>query len=146
MLPIVMIFAWLVALGLAVYLAARSIKHRVAGRQRRRQALKKVREFRKHHHFDEKQGRWVRDEDRVALIDESVEGQRFNLTALAWLLFVLWEGFWLLEIRERYAASHRFDLPYGFLFVILIVIPLALYWFIRRKLRRLKLRPPDTLG
>jgi Flp pilus assembly protein TadB len=145
MLPIVMILAWLVALGLAFYLATRSIKHRIAGRRRTRQALKKVREFRKHHHFDQKQGYWVRDKDRVALIDESVEDHRFTLAALAWLLFILWEGFWLLEIRERYVASHRFDLPYAFLFVVLVAVPFALYLLIRRKRRRLRMRPPDRL-
>jgi hypothetical protein len=145
MLPILMILAWLVALGLAVYLAARSIKYRIAGRRRTRRALKEVRRFRKHHHFDQKQGYWVRDEDRVPLIDQSAEDRRFNLTALGWLLFILWEGYWLLEIRERYIASHRFDLPYVFLFVILVAVPLAFYLLIRRKLRRLRTRPPDTL-
>jgi len=141
-----MILAWLVALGLAVYLAGRSIKHRIAGRHRRRRALENIRKFRRHHHYDEKEGYWVRDNDRVALIDESVEDHRFNLAALAWLLFILWEGYWLLEIRERYVASHRFDLPYMFLFVVLVAIPLAVYLLIRRKRRRLRMRPPDRLG
>jgi hypothetical protein len=145
MLPILMILAWLVALGLAVHLAAGAIGHRIAGRKRRRQALKKIREFKKDHHFDQKQRRWVRDKDRVALIDEPVEDRRFTLIVLAWLLFIIWEGYWLLEIRERYVASNRFDLPYGFLFIILVVVPLAGYLFIRRKLRRLTMRLPDGL-
>src|SRR5262249_23078133 len=112
MLPVVMILAWLVALGLAAYLAVRAITRRMACRHRRSKELKEVREFRKHHHFDQKQGYWVRNQDRVALIDKTAEDRRFNLTALAWLLFILWEGYWLLEIRERYVASQRFDLPY----------------------------------
>lgn len=145
MLPILMILAWLIALGLAVYLAHRAIKHRVAGRQRKRQVLTRFQEFRKHHHFDQNQGYWVRNKDRVALVDETAEDRRFTLIALAWLLFVLWEGYWLFEIWERYAASQRFDLPYGFLFLITVAVPLACYWFIRRKLRRLRMRPPNGL-
>src|ERR1700741_3008531 len=102
MLPILMILAWLVALGLAVYLAARSIKYRIAGRRRTRRGLKEGRRFRKDHHFDEKQGDWVRDEDRVPLIDQSAEYRRFNHASLGCVLFILWEGCCLLEIRERY--------------------------------------------
>jgi hypothetical protein len=42
MLHIVIVLAWLIALGLAVYLANRAIKHRLWGRQERRRVLKKA--------------------------------------------------------------------------------------------------------
>jgi hypothetical protein len=145
MLHLVIILAWPVAFGLAVYLAIRVIKHRLWGQQKRKQVLKKIREFRKHHHFDEKRRYWVRNVDQVALIDESVNDRRFYLTFLGWLLFILWEGYWLLEIREQFVSIGRLQLPYMFLFLILFVVPLAWYLFLRRKLRRLAIIPMDAV-
>jgi hypothetical protein len=143
MLHIVIVLAWLIALGLAVYLATKAIKHRLWGRQERRRALKRIREFRKHHHFDDKRQYWVRNVDHVALIDDSVQDRRFILTFWGWLLFILWEGYWLWEIRAQYVESDRLQLPPVFLFFILVVVPLAWYLFLRRKLRRLVMIPPD---
>src|SRR5262245_10242930 len=137
MLHIAIIFAWIVAVGLAVYLAARAIRYRLLGRQRRKHALRKIRAFRRRHRFDEKQQRWVRKTDGVALIDEVSEDRRFVLVSFALLLFVLWEGYWLLEIVERFSKStHPWQLPYMFLFIIMVVIPLAGYLFVRRLMRR----------
>ena len=53
----------------------------------------------------------------------------------------LWEGYWVLEIREQYATRGRLELPYVFLFFMLVGIPFILYLFLRRKLRRLASRP-----
>ncbi|HME29303.1 MAG TPA: hypothetical protein VKE53_05510 [Pseudolabrys sp.] len=137
MLQIVVIFGWLIAFCLMAYLATRALKHRLLGRNRRKLALRKIREFRRHHHFDEKRQQWVRKIDGVALIDEAGEDRRLGLALIGWLLFVLWEGYWLLEIAERFSkASHPWQLPYVFLFFILVVVPLAGYLFIRRRMRR----------
>jgi hypothetical protein len=87
----------------------------------------------------------VRNVDQVALIDESVNDRRFYLTFLGWLLFILWEGYWLLEIREQFVSIGRLQLPYMFLFLILFVVPLAWYLFLRRKLRRLAIIPMDAV-
>jgi hypothetical protein len=143
MLHIVIVLAWLIALGLAVYLATRAIKHRLLGRQKKKTDAKKIREFRRHHHFDEKRQYWVRNVDQVALIDDSVKDRRFVLTFIGWLLFILWEGYWLWEIREQFVASGHLQLPYVFLFFILVVVPLAWYLLLRRKLRRLAMIPLD---
>jgi hypothetical protein len=143
MLHIVIVLAWLIALGLAVYLANRAIKHRLWGRQERRRVLKRSREFRRNHHFDDKRQYWVRNVDQVPPIDDSIKDRRFSLTFIGWLLFILWEGYWLWEIRAQFVESGRLQLPYVFLFFILVVVPLAWYLFLRRKLRRLAMIPLD---
>jgi hypothetical protein len=137
MLQIVIIFAWVLAACLAVYLAARAIRNRLLGRHRRKMALRRLRAFRRRHHFDQKQQRWIRKVDGVAMIDEPAEDRRFVLACLGLILFVLWEGYWLLEVVERFSKStHPLQLPYVFLFVILVIVPLAGYFLFRRLMRR----------
>ena len=142
MLNIVLILAWLIAFGLAVYLATRAVKFRLRGRQQRKLARRKIRDFTRHHRFDERQQRWVRKDDGVVLADEVIEDRRLNLVVLGWLVFVLWEGYWFWEIAQRYSETNRLQLPYVFLFFILVVIPLAVYLFIRRRIRRSARRDP----
>jgi hypothetical protein len=141
MLQLVIILGWLVAFGLMVRLAVRALKHRLLGRRQRKLAFRKLREFRRHHHFDEKRQRWVRN-DGVIYVDEASEDRRFMLALLWSLLFVLWEGYWVLEIIERSKTAHPWQLPYVFLFFILVVIPLAVYLLIRRRMRRLSAQLP----
>jgi len=133
------ILAWLIALSLAVYLASTAIKRRLSGRKERKRAQRRAKEFRSSHRFDEKRRYWVRNVDQVALNDHSVEDRRIFLTVVGWLLFILWEGYWVLEIREQYIARGRLELPYVFLFFIMVVVPLAWYFFLRRKLRLFRL-------
>src|SRR5262245_65682485 len=133
------------ALSLAMHLATTAIKARLLGRRLRKQARKTGREFRKNHHFDPKQKRWVRNVDQVALIDHSAEDRRIFLLFIFGLLFILWEGYWVLEVYEQYVARGRLELPYVFLFFMVVVVPLALYSFLRRKLRRVAIIPVDQL-
>ena len=143
MLNIMLILAWLIAFGLAVYLAPRAVKFRLRGRQQRRLARRKIRDFTRLHRLDERQQRWVRKDGVV--LDEVIEDRRLNLVVLGWLAFVLWEGYWFWEIAQRYSETNRLQLPYVFLFFILFVIPLAVYFFIRRRIRRSARRPVDSL-
>ena len=145
MLQIGLVLAWLIALSLAIHLAITAIKARLLGRRVRKQARKTAREFRKNHHFDPKQKYWVRNVDKVALIDHSAKDRRIFLIVIFWLLFILWEGYWVSEIYEQYAARGRLELPYVFLFFMVVVVPLALYSFLRRKLRRVAIIPVDQL-
>jgi len=145
MLQIGLVIAWLIALGLAIHLATKAIKARLLGRRQRRQALKTAQEFRKNHHFDPKQKHWVRNVDKVALIDHSAKDRRIFLIVIFWLLIILWEGYWVSEIYEQYVARGRLELPYVFLFFMVVVVPLALYSFLRRKLRRVATIPVDQL-
>ena len=143
MLQIGLLIAWLIALSLAIHLATQAIKARLLSRREKKHALRTAQEFRKNHHFDPKQKRWVRNVDRVALIDHSAEDRRIFLIVIGGLLFILWEGYWVLEIREQYVARGRLELPYVFLFFMLVGVPLALYLFLRRKLRRAAIIPVD---
>jgi hypothetical protein len=137
MLHLVIILGWIVFFGLAIYLVARALMRRLGGRRRRRTEFRKLREFRKHHHFDQKQRRWVRNVDGVVLIDQAAEDHWFMLAFFGWLLFVAWEGYWLWEIVERFRNfNNPLQLPYVFLFFIMVVIPLAVYLFFRRLKRR----------
>jgi UDP-N-acetylmuramyl pentapeptide phosphotransferase/UDP-N-acetylglucosamine-1-phosphate transferase len=70
MLHFAIIFGWVIAFGLMVYLATQAIKRRLLDRRRKKRALRKIREFRRHHHFDEKRQRWVRNVDGVVLTDD----------------------------------------------------------------------------
>ena len=143
MLLIVIILGWLVAFGLVIYLAPRALKYRLWGRQQRKLRFRKVREFRKHHHFDQKRRRWVQNADGMVLIDEASEDRWFILTILGWLLFVVWEGYWFLEVVEQFSKStHPLQLPYASLFFVSVVVPLAVYLFFRRRRKRQSTRIP----
>jgi len=124
-----------------LHLATTAIQRRLLGRRERKLAQKRAREFRKNHHFDSKLKRWVRNVDQVALIDHSAEDHRIFIIVVGCLLFVLWEGYWVLEIREQYVTRGRLELPYMFLLFMLVGIPFALYLFLRRKLRQSPIRP-----
>jgi hypothetical protein len=144
MLQIVIILGWLVAFGLVMYFAPQAIKHRLLGRRQRKLRFRKVREFIKHHHFDRKRRRWVRSVDGVEVIDEASEDHWFMLTILGWLLFVVWEVYWLFEVEERFRNSTRpWGLPYPSLFFVLVVVPLAVYLFFRRRRMRRSARVPE---
>jgi hypothetical protein len=143
MLQLGLVVAWLIALSLAIHLATKAIKARLLGRRVRKQALKTAREFRKNHHFDPKQKQWVRNVDHVALIDHSAGDRRIFLIFIFWLLIILWEGYWVSEIYEQYVARGRLELPYVFLFFMVVVVPLALYSFLRRRLRRVAIIPAN---
>jgi hypothetical protein len=145
MLQIGLVVAWLIALSLAIHLATKAIKARLLGRRVRKQAQKTAQEFRKNHHFDPKQKHWVRNVDKVALIDHSAKDRRIFLIFIFWLLIILWEGYWVSEIYEQYVARGRLELPYVFLFFMVVVVPLALYSFLRRKLPRVAINPVDQL-
>jgi hypothetical protein len=137
MLQIVTILGWLIACGLLVHLAMQAIRHRFHGRRRRSLAARNLREFKKHHHFDAKRQRWVRNLDDIVVVDEAREDRRLLLTLLGWLLLLLWEGYWIYEIVERFSnAARPLQLPYMFLFFMLVVIPLTIYSFARRRMRR----------
>src|SRR5215831_10879337 len=142
MLQIGLVVAWLIALSLAMHLAITAIKARLLGRRVRKEARKTAREFRKNHHFDPKQKRWLRNVDQVALIDHSAEDRRIFLMVIFGILLILWESYWALEIYEQYVArGGHLALPYVFLFFMTVVIPFTLYLFLRRKLRRTAIIP-----
>ena len=143
---IMIILGWLIAVGLAVYLATQAIKRRLVGGRRRKSEFRKLREFRRRHHFDDKAQRWVRKADEVQLVDEVAEDHRFRLVLFGWILFVLWEGYWFFEVAQRFFETSRLQLPYFLLFFLLVVLPLAVYLFFRRRFRRSAQSLPDQVS
>ena len=137
MLHIAILLSWVVALGLVVFLATESLRHRRWGRQRRKRALRRLLKFKKHHHFDPKRGRWVRNDNASFVVDQAADDRRLVLILVGCLLLIVWEGYWISEIVERFSrATHPLQLPYGFLLLMLVGIPLAVYLYFRRRLRR----------
>jgi hypothetical protein len=143
MLQIAFILAWLAALGLMIYLATQALKRRLRGGRRERLESRTIRRFRRRHRFDEQRRRWVRKRDGAIVTSEAHEDRWFRITVFGWLLFILWEGYWISEIVERARDTKgSLQLPYVFLFFILVVVPLAIYWVGRRKMRRQSARLP----
>ena len=75
--------------------------------------------------------------DGMTPVDQAGDNRRLMLVFLAWLLFVLWEGYWILEIAERFSKStHPLQLPYVFLFFMAVVVPFVGYLIFRRRMRQ----------
>jgi hypothetical protein len=137
MLAILITLAWLIAIVCMVYLATQAIRNRWHARRRRKVYNKEVQKFKKHHHFDQKSRRWVRNVDGVAMVDEAAEDRRLMLTLVGWISLIAWEAYWIWEIVERFrTTTSPLQLPYFFLFVVLVGIPMAVYMFFRRQMRR----------
>jgi hypothetical protein len=146
MLQIAIILGWLLALGLTIYLATQALRRRLRGGRRERLEARTIRRFRRRHRFDEQQRRWVRKRDGVIVSTEAHEDRWFRIAFFGWLLFILWEGYWIFEIVERARDTKgSLQLPYVFLFFVLVLVPLAVYWVWRRKKRRQSVRLPIEL-
>ena len=123
MLQIAIIIGWAIAVVVLVLLAVQAVKHRFVrwGREDcaedRRQAMNPA--------------------GAVAPPHEAVHDYRRFATIIGFLALFLWEAFWISGITERFKwSSNPFQLPYFFLLVVLVGIPLAVYLFARRALQR----------
>jgi hypothetical protein len=69
--------------------------------------------------------------------------QKQNQRLFGWVVFLLWEGYWIVEIVDQFKKSdHPLQLPYFFLFIVMVVIPYSVYRFSTRR-RRLARRASD---
>jgi hypothetical protein len=124
MLKLLIILGWVIAVGLLIHLVVEAVKYRVADRNARKKAAVKAEQFKEHHKFDE---------------EHPEEAHHFhyrrNMLIIYAALFV-WETFWVLEIIERIKLpTHSFQLPYFFLTIVLVGIPLAVIVLARRIMR-----------
>jgi hypothetical protein len=132
MLLMLIVLAWVLAFICMIYLAGQAIGNVTRGGFRRR----RQRKFASNHHFDEKRQRWVRNHDGTILVDEANEDRHLRNAVLALILLIMWEVYWILEIVERVrTAPTAWQLPYVFLFVVLIGIPLVVFLLFRRMRR-----------
>ena len=125
MLQLLTIFGWIIALGCLIYLVAERIKTRPSERRRNMNAKGFLRQA-------------TRNTGQVALTEPnnvSVYRPR-GFAVFGFVVLFLWEGYWGLEITEYYSRSSSLQLPYFFLFGMMVGIPLAIYLYSRRVLRR----------
>jgi hypothetical protein len=125
--PILIILGWLIILGCFVYLATDVARNRLSERRERKFAAKKIQAFKKHNHYDEKRRQWMRNRDDADLSDASDDIQR-NAMSFGHLILVVWELFWVVEIVTAPGLS---EIPYFFLLVMMIGVPLAFRMLMR---------------
>src|SRR5262249_55425014 len=74
--------------------------------------------------------------DGVVVVNDDREDRRLIYTFVGWALLIVWQVYWLLEIVERFRTTTTpLQLPYFFLFVVMVLIPLAIYLFFCRRFR-----------
>ncbi len=132
MLQMLIIIGWLFAFACMLYLAIEMLKDRLYARRQKKLI---ARELKKHHQRDLTRNQFVRNSDRAVptAANGAVADHPHGLTIFGWLMLFLWEGYWVVEIADYYSkSSHPSQLPYFFLFVVLVVIPYAAYLFFRR--------------
>jgi Ca2+/Na+ antiporter len=125
--PILIILGWLIVLGCFFYLSADAARNRLYEGRARKATARKIQDFKKHHHYDEKRRKWVRKCDGVVLPNASDNIQR-NVMPFGYLMLVLWEIFWIVQIA---AAPRWSQIPYLFLLVMMIGLPFAIRMLLR---------------
>ena len=150
MLNILIIIGWLFAICLMLYLAKELVKDRFHKRRERKLAIRNAIRARRREQFMENRRRWAEIntgviQPRPAEAAANVERrQKQNQRLFGWMVFLLWLGYWIVEILDQFKKSDTpLQLPYFFLFMVMVVIPYCIYWFSRRR-RRLARRASDA--
>ncbi|HZP68836.1 MAG TPA: hypothetical protein VFB29_02730 [Pseudolabrys sp.] len=138
MLQILMIIGWVLAIVCMLYLAKELVMDRLRARSERRRAIRDAIRARRRERLIENRrrlmqraGQAVPPAPRAATADRQQNQKLFG-----WLALILWQGYWLIEIADQFKKSdHPLQLPYFFLFVVMVVIPYAIYRFARRRNR-----------
>lgn len=138
MLQILIIFGWIIACVLLVYLAVDAVKHRLIGQRRVKSTTEKDEGFNKQQDSDKSQHGTNLDRV-VSPVIHHIDSHyyRRGITIMGYLALFLWEIFWFSEISDRFRwTANPFQLPYFFLLTVLVGVPLAVYLVSRRILRR----------
>jgi len=134
MLQILIIIGWLFSFACMLYLAIEMLKDRLYARRQKRLT---ARELKKRRQRDLTRNQFVLNSDRAVpsatITNGAVAVHPHGLRIFGWLMLFLWEGYWFVEIADYYSKSSRpSQLPYFFLFIVLVVIPYAAYLLFRR--------------
>ena len=142
MLNILIIVGWLLAICCMIYLAKELLRDRIHARRERKIAIRNAIRARRREQFMENRRRWSeintgviqpRPAEAAAKLERR---QKQNQRLFGWIVLLLWEGYWIVEILDQFRKSdHPLQLPYFFLFVVMVVIPYCIYWFASRKSR-----------
>ena len=142
MLNILIIVGWLLAIDLMLYLTKELVKDRFHRRRERKLAIRNAIRARRREQFMENRRRWA--EINTGVIQPrpaeaaayAQRRQKQNQKLFGWMVLLLWQGYWIVEILDQFRKSdHPLQLPYFFLFVVMVVIPYSVYWFSTRKSR-----------
>ena len=139
MLHILMIIGWLLAIACMLYLAKELVKDRLHARSERKQAIRNAMRAKRREQLIENRRRLMQRAGHVVPPRPTARpGDRQQTPKLfGWIALVLWEGYWLIEIADQFKKSeHPLQLPYFFLFIVMIAIPYSIYWFATRRRRR----------
>jgi len=127
---VLLIFVWLIAFTCLLFLIVSAVKRwfsrsRHRKRERRAQRFAGLAERLQRRRQVEAP---VHEPDFVDNIDF-----RRGLKTVGWIAFILWEAFWISEIAERFARDpHPLQLPYFFLLVVMVGVPVTVYYGVRK--------------
>lgn len=145
MLNVLIIIGWILAIGCMLYLAKEMVKNRLHARRERKLAIKEAIRIRRREQFMENRRRWTERSTGVILerpaeiAAQADRRQRQNQRLFGWVVFLLWQAYWVVEILDQFRKSDRpLQLPYFFLFMVMVVIPYSIYWFSKRRRRLAK--------
>ena len=135
MLNILIIIGWLLAICLMLYLAKELVKNRFHARRERKLAIRNAIRAKRREQFMENRRRWAeintgviqpRPAEAAAYAEHR---QKQNQRLFGWVVFLLWEGYWIVEIVDQFKKSdHPLQLPYFFLFIVMVDIPYSDFW------------------
>ena len=153
MLNILIIIGWLLAILCMLYLAKELVKDRFHARRERKIASRKAIRAKRREQFMENRRRWAEIntgviQSRPAEAAANIERrQKQNQRLFGWVVLLLWEGYWIVEILDQFKKSDKpLQLPYFFLFVVMVVLPYSVYWFATRRSRLEKRRIKQGLS
>ncbi len=139
MLQILIIIGWLLAIACMLYLAKELVKDRLRARSERKQAIKDALRAKRRAQLIENRRRLMQRAGYIVPPRPTAPSADRPLTTklFGWIALVLWEGYWLIEIADQFKKSeHPLQLPYVFLFVVMVAIPYSIYRFAGRRRRR----------
>lgn len=149
MLNILIIVGWLLAICCMLYLAKEMVKARFRARSKKKLAIRNAIRARRREQFMENRRRWAEIntgviQGRPAEAQANFERrQKQNQRLFGWVVLLLWQGYWVVEIIDQFKKSDTpLQLPYFFLFIVMVVIPYSIYWFStrRKRLERRRIR------
>src|ERR1044072_9097797 len=130
MLNILIIIGWLLAILCMLYLAKELVKDRVHARRERKVAIRNPRRTKRREQCMENRLRWAAIntdviQSRPAEAAANIERrQKQNQRLFGWVVLLLWEGYWIVEILDQFKKSDTpLQLPYFLLFIVMVVLP-----------------------
>jgi Ca2+/Na+ antiporter len=142
MLNILIIIGWLLAICCMLYLAKEMVKDRFRARSERKLATRNAIRARRRKQFMENRRRWAEINTGVIQARPAEAQANYdrrdtqNKKLFGWMVLLLWWGYCIVEIIDQFKKSDTpLQLPYVFLFIVMVVIPYGIYWFTGRRRR-----------